>query len=230
MIDIHNHILPGIDDGSPDMAFSLLLCKGLTSLGFTHAIATPHIISDLYPNKEKDIVILGESLKLALKENNIPLSIGFGAEYLMDDTFLAKIKRKHDFLAFPNKAMLVEFPFASIPESINDYSFSIQIEGYEAVLAHPERYRYWHTDLKKYDSLKDLGFSFQLNALSLTGYYGQGEKETAEYLLKRGLIDYIGTDLHHERHLNALINYYQETGIQAIINKYNLKNKYFESI
>jgi tyrosine-protein phosphatase YwqE len=189
MIDIHNHILPGIDDGSTDMSCSLLLCKGLTLLGFTHAIATPHIISDLYPNKEEDILILGESLKTALKENNIPLTISFGAEYLMDDTFLTKVNKKYAFLDFPNKGLLVEFPFASRPESINDYSFAIQIQGYEAVLAHPERYKYWHRDLKKYDSLKDLGFSFQMNALSLAGYYGQGEKETAEYLLKHGMID-----------------------------------------
>lgn len=228
MIDIHSHILPNIDDGAPDLTTSLMLCKGLTVLGFNGVIATPHIISDLYPNTEENILSSCQSLNKSLIENNINLKLSVAAEYLLDETVISKINKDIKLLTFPNNGLLLEFSYSHEPENIVEYTFPLQLKEYEMVLAHPERYSYWHGKMEQYESLKEMGFSFQLNALSLTNYYGKQVNETANMLLQNGMIDYIGTDIHHERHLKALLQHFGKSGLQEIIQKYKLKNKNFE--
>ncbi|MEY2828151.1 MAG: hypothetical protein RIQ33_9 [Bacteroidota bacterium] len=228
MIDIHSHILPGLDDGAPDMKTALLLCKGLMELGFKGVIATPHIISDVYPNSEQKIKSIFEELKIAIHQNEIDLKINVAAEYMLDDTVLAKINKDFHLLSFPDKGLLVEFSYAQEPHSITEYTFPILLKEYKMVLAHPERYSYWHTDLSHFESLKDLGFMFQINALSLTNYYGKQVKEIAQWMLNKKMVDYIGTDIHHERHLKSLLQHFGNNGLQELIEKYQLKNQHLE--
>jgi tyrosine-protein phosphatase YwqE len=228
MIDIHSHILPGVDDGAPDLDTALMLCRGLIELGFKGVIATPHIISDVYPNTEIIINRAFEKLKLAISQHQININLNVAAEYLLDDTVLAKLNKDVQLLSFPNKGILLEFSYAQEPNEITEYTFPLVLKDYKMVLAHPERYSYWHGNLAQYEMLKECGFAFQLNALSLTNYYGKQVKETATLLLQKGMIDYIGTDIHHERHLNALLKYFGSNGLQDIIKTYQLKNKDFE--
>lgn len=228
MIDIHSHILPGLDDGAPDMETALQLCKGLIGLGFKGVIATPHIISDVYPNSEEKIKSSFDDLKIALQKSEIDLQINVAAEYMLDDTVLAKINKNFQLLSFPDKGLLVEFSYAQEPHSITEYTFPIQLKEYKMVLAHPERYSYWHTNKMQFENLKELGFQFQLNALSLTNYYGKQVKDIAQWLLTENMIDYIGTDIHHERHLKSLLQYFGSNGLPELIEKYQLKNKHLE--
>jgi tyrosine-protein phosphatase YwqE len=229
MIDIHSHILPGIDDGAPDLSTALDLCKGLVELGFSAVIATPHIISDVYPNTEENIITAFKNLNAEVVKNKIPIKLNVAAEYLLDDTVLAKLSKDVQLLSFPNKGILLEFSYAQEPTEITEYTFPLLLKEYKMVLAHPERYSYWHHDLNQFEILKDMGFAFQLNALSLTNYYGKQVKETAQWLLNKGMIDYIGTDIHHERHLKAMIQFFGGSGIKELSDKYKLKNNQLEN-
>lgn len=202
--DMHSHVLPGLDDGSPDVETSIRLIQGLNELGINKLIATPHIISDLYRNNPQKINAALELLRKALAENNIPVQISAAAEYMMDSYFLELLACPESLMTIQDKVILTEFSYAAKPNEPEKFSFAIQTAGYSPILAHPERYAYYHGNYSIYHRLVDLGFMLQLNALSLTGYYGKGAVKAAEYMLKHGLISYIGTDLHHERHLSIL--------------------------
>jgi tyrosine-protein phosphatase YwqE len=200
-VDMHSHVLPGLDDGSPDVETSVRLIRGMSELGIKKLIATPHIISDLYRNNPQKINAALALLRNALTENNIPVQISAAAEYMMDSYFLELLAGSESLMTIQDKVILTEFSYAAKPNEPEKFSFAIQTAGYSPILAHPERYAYYHGNYSIYHRLVDLGFMLQLNALSLTGYYGKGAVKAAEYMIKHGLISYVGTDLHHERHL-----------------------------
>lgn len=202
--DIHSHILPGIDDGSPDIETSLLLIEGLMKLGITHSIATPHIIGDLYRNNNETINKALTTLRDALEKKQINFKINAAAEYMLDAYFLELLQKKVPLLTLKNNLILTEFSYAERPLNVENIVFAIITEGYQPILAHPERYAYYHNDYKQYHHLADLGFLLQINLLSLTGYYGKAVAKAAAYIIKNKLVSLSGTDLHHLRHLNAL--------------------------
>ncbi len=204
--DIHSHILPGIDDGSPDIATSLLLIKGLYDLGIRKCIATPHIIGDLYRNNPETIGAALEKTREACLKEGIDMELSAAAEYMLDDYFMELLQQKRPLLTLHDNFLLTEFSYTMQPSNIDEMVFNIITEGYQPVLAHPERYFYFHRNFAAYQQLKELGFHLQVNLLSLTGYYGKEVAKAAKYILDKGLADLVGTDLHHERHLNALRN------------------------
>jgi protein-tyrosine phosphatase len=204
--DIHSHILPGIDDGSPDVETSLALIDGLIKLGITSSIATPHIIGDMYRNNAETVGNALAILRNALAEKQINFKVNAAAEYMLDDYFLALLKNKTPLLTLKDNKVLTEFSYAEKPYNIQQMVFSIITEGYQPLLAHPERYGYFHNDFKQYHSLKDLGFLLQVNLLSLTGYYGKPVAKAAAYIIKNDLASFTATDLHHERHMQALLH------------------------
>lgn len=202
--DIHSHILPGIDDGSPDLDTSILLIKGLVELGVTQSIATPHIISDLYRNTPSSINSALKLLQEELINQDINFKVSAAAEYMMDTYFLELLKKKEPLMTLSENIILTEFSYASMPDEPSKISFEIQMAGYKPILAHPERYPYYYKNYKMYNQLAELGFLLQVNLLSLTGYYGKEAAKAAKYMLDNNLVAYLGTDLHHDRHLAAL--------------------------
>ena len=204
--DIHSHILPSIDDGSPDIETSLSLIEGLQKLGIKESTATPHIIGDLYRNNRETINAALEKLREALAERNIDFKVKAAAEYMLDSYFLELLRKKTPLLTLKDDLVLTEFSYSEKPVHAEQMVFSMITEGYRPVLAHPERYAYYHNDFKQYDYLKDLGFLLQVNLLSLTGYYGKPAAKAAAYLVKNGLVSFAGTDLHHDRHMQALLH------------------------
>lgn len=204
--DIHSHILPSIDDGSPDIETSLTLINGLIKLGITKSIATPHIIGDMYRNNAETINGALAIVKNALAEKQIDFKVHAAAEYMLDDYFLELLKNKIPLLTLKENKVLTEFSYAEKPYNVQQMVFSIITEGYQPLLAHPERYGYFHNDYKQYHALKDLGFLLQVNLLSLTGYYGKPVAKAAAYIIKNDLASFTATDLHHERHMQALQN------------------------
>ena len=202
--DIHSHILPGIDDGSPDIETSLALIEGLQKLGIKESTATPHIIGDIYRNNKDTISNALGKLQDALAERNIDFKVRAAAEYMLDGYFLELLREKTPLLTLKDDLVLTEFSYSEKPIHAEQMVFSMITEGYRPVLAHPERYPYYHSDLKQYDYLRDLGFLLQVNLLSLTGYYGKPAAKAAAYLIKNGLVSFTGTDLHHKRHMHAL--------------------------
>ncbi len=208
--DIHSHILPGIDDGSPDVETSIQLIKGLKALGVNHSIATPHIIGDMYRNDADSIFGAQQLLQAALDKEGIAFELGTAAEYMLDNYFFELLDNKAMMLTVKDKLLLTEFSYSAMPSYPEKMSFAIITEGYTPILAHPERYGYYHRDFNYFNRLKDLGFLLQVNILSLTGYYGKEVAAAGRYILKNDLASFVATDLHHQRHLDALINFSQQ--------------------
>jgi len=199
--DMHSHLLPGIDDGAPDTQVSEELKKGLEDLGYSRFIATPHIMWDMYKNTAATI---GTALKNLQANSDRHNNIRPAAEYFMDDYFNALLDEDKPLLTITGKKVLVEFSFIAPPFDLKDQLFKMQIKGYEPILAHPERYNYFAGNRKLYDEFKSMGCLFQLNLLSLTGYYGKMPRELATWLVSKNYIDLVGTDMHHGQHLEAL--------------------------
>ncbi|CAN5894761.1 capsular polysaccharide biosynthesis protein [soil metagenome] len=202
--DIHSHILPGIDDGSPDVETSITLIKGLMAMGIKRSVATPHIISDMYRNDADTIQAALTILKKELVKQKLKFDVSAAAEYMLDAYFFELLQKKSTLLTIKDNIVLTEFSYATMPNNPEKMSFAIITEGYKPILAHPERYPYYYNDYKMYHRFVELGFLLQLNLLSLTGYYGKEAAKAAIYMLKNDLVSYLGTDLHHERHLEAM--------------------------
>ncbi|WP_034920726.1 tyrosine-protein phosphatase [Gillisia sp. CAL575] len=206
--DIHNHILPGIDDGAQNVTDSIELLDRFYDLGITKFIATPHIMNDYYPNTPETI---NSALSLLQNEinNNEKLKntdIRYAAEYMMDQNFLELVENE-ELLTLKDNMVLVEMSYFQAPINLNQILFRLQTKGYKPVLAHPERYAFYHTkDLTKYEELKNRGCLFQLNTLSLTPHYGGNMQKIAYKLLEKGMIDFIGSDTHRIQHIEKLSN------------------------
>jgi protein-tyrosine phosphatase len=205
--DMHSHLLPGIDDGSPDTETSLQLISGLQELGYRKFITTPHILWDLYNNDASTIGAAHQELQqAALQQNNSNVPVTTAAEYFLDEHFDELLQNNVPLLTIHKNWVLVEFSFVTTPLNFKDKLFNMQMKGYQPVLAHPERYLYFMSDRKWYDELKDAGCYFQLNILSLAGYYGKASFQLAHYLIGKRYVNLLGTDCHHFRHLNTLRN------------------------
>jgi tyrosine-protein phosphatase YwqE len=204
--DMHSHLLPGIDDGAPDMENSLHLIRGMMDLGFSKLITTPHIMWDMYQNTREIVLAKLAEVKGAVLANGLNVTIHAGAEYFVDEHVELLLKRNASFLTVSGPMVLVEFSMAYPSQGLKDVLFDMQMQGYQPIIAHPERYIYLERTKDFYDELKDIGCLFQLNLLSLTNYYGKAPHELAQYLIKKGYYDLVGTDLHGQRHLDALNN------------------------
>jgi protein-tyrosine phosphatase len=203
--DIHSHILPGIDDGSPDIETSLRLVKGLYNLGIRKSVATPHVISDLYRNTPETINNALIKLKEACTAAAIDIELSAAAEYMLDDYFVRLLADdKSQLLTIKDNIILTEQSYATPTGNLNEIAFELITQGFKPIMAHPERYFYYHKDHEDFYHLKDMGFLLQVNLLSLTGYYGPAVTKAAKFLFKEELVDLVGTDMHHEKHLSLL--------------------------
>lgn len=189
MTDVHSHILPGVDDGSPDMTTSLELLRYMERLGFRKVWLTPHIMEDYRTSNERLQQRFGE-LKAAYTGS---LELGLASEYMMDAAFTDRLKGK--VLPIGVKYLLVETSYMYPPSGLHDILMEVWNAGFHPVIAHPERYLYM--DEADYRVLKEKGYHFQLNLMSLSGYYGKRPKQVSEKLLQQGMYDLVGSDLHH---------------------------------
>lgn len=220
--DIHSHLLPGIDDGSTEMEKTINYIEALSKLGYKKFITTPHVKAGIFPNTPEIINGALKEVKEALKTKNIEIEIEAAAEYLLDEDFENILKRK-EILSFGSKKyVLIEMSFIAPPPNLHEIIFNLKTNGYAPIMAHPERYPYWWEDLYLPTKLKDAGCLLQLNLLSLTGYYGKKTKQVALKLLEGDLIDFVGTDLHHDRHLSDIQLLTKDSKLMKL-----LKNKVF---
>jgi tyrosine-protein phosphatase YwqE len=222
--DIHSHLLPGIDDGSPDIETSVQLISGMKRLGYKKLITTPHIMWDVYKNTSQIILGKLQEVKDRLANEQVDIEIQAAAEYFIDEHLGELVERKEPLLCFGNNFVLVEFSMVSQPFEWKKTLFEMQIQGYQPVIAHPERYAYLDRNKNFYDELKSAGYLFQLNILSLSGQYGNSVTELARYLTKKGYYDLIGSDLHHVRHLEALKNPSVLSSLQQLLDSGKILN------
>ena len=202
--DMHSHVLPGLDDGSPNVETSIELINGLIKLGYKKLICTPHIMSDFYKNTPETIKNAASKLKESLAEKQIPIEIEIAAEYYLDEFFLEKIEKQQPLLSFGDKYILFETSFMN-PSAYTDRAvFMLQSLGYKPILAHPERYVYLYGKYDKLVEMYEKGVRLQININSLSGYYSKEAKKVAEKLIKDKMISFMGTDCHHARHIEML--------------------------
>lgn len=201
---MHSHLIPAIDDGAPDLKTSLLLIRGLIDLGYKKLITTPHVNGDIFRNTPEAIESGLEAVRGGLGSESIDLPLRAAAEYLIDDGFSQKLETRQPLLRIKDNLVLVELSFAVPAINLKDVLFQLQLEGYQPVLAHPERYLYFGASKGWYDELRNAGCLFQLNLLSFSGYYGPHTRDLANYLLKKGYVEYLGTDLHHVKQLEQI--------------------------
>src|SRR6188768_2685273 len=170
-VDMHSHLIPGIDDGSKTMEESIDLIKKYAAHGFRKLITTPHIMSDAYRNTPEIILCGLDKLRAAVKNEGINMELEAAAEYYFDEGFTKYIKEKN-LLTIGGKYLLFEVSYMNAPDNINQVIFDIQIAGLIPILAHPERYPFWYNDFDRYHQFKAAGVMLQLNTNSLSGYYG----------------------------------------------------------
>lgn len=209
-IDIHSHLIPGIDDGAKTIEDSLGLINELNKIGFSQLITTPHVMPPVWKNNTSIIQKGEKEVQVALDKNNLPFKAA--AEYMLDHQFLDILKNEQ-LLTLKDNYLLVEMSYLNPPINIQEIVYEIQIAGYTPILAHPERYLFLHQNFDFYTKLKKSGCLFQLNLLSVVGYYGVPVLKTAEKLLKQKMIDFVGSDLHHYKHLAA---FSQKVGIKEM--------------
>lgn len=229
-VDMHSHLLPGIDDGAEDMDRSIDLILHLHAMGYRAAITTPHVFWDMYRNTTEGIRSKLSDVQKELKARNIDFQLNAAAEYYCDEHFENLIE-KGDLLTFGKNHVLFEISFAAENANMGRALFNMQLAGYKPILAHPERYEYWHGNLAKYEQLVDRDVDLQLNITSLTGQYGPNVKRMSEKLIDAGLISFLGTDCHHMGHVQLTNTARTNAALHKLIGSGKLKNRHlFESL
>ena len=221
LVDLHSHVLPGIDDGALTPEESIVLIKKMMELGIKKIIATPHVMIDYYRNDHKSISNALAILKEELKNQNIDIDISAAAEHYFDESFE---KRINDRLVFTmgDNYVLFEISFMSQPTNLIQIIQKMLDMGYKPILAHPERYNYM--DVEQLKQIRMMGCNLQLNTISLTGYYGKPTKTLAEELVDNQMIDFISSDMHHPRHAQALEDALKLPYLHKLLFDYPLKN------
>jgi len=202
--DMHAHILPGLDDGAQNIEQSMELIESMQSRGFEKMVATPHINEDIYRNNGITIGKALAGVKQEAERRGLTIKIDAAAEYMMDAGFMKLLEQDEPLLAIYENKVLVEMSYIQESRYLYDALFLMQAKGYKPILAHPERYNFYHNRMNRYEELKERGCMFQLNVIALSGYYGKEVKRTAEQLLEASMYDYCGSDIHHARHTQAM--------------------------
>lgn len=213
--ELHSHLIPGIDDGVRTLAESITILRHLSGLGYKKVITTPHIMGDYYQNGAHNILPGLELLRNELDKQNIPVELHAAAEYMVDDALETKIE-KNELLYFGDRYVLIELPFTETPANLKQVLFSMRVNGYKPVLAHPERYGFMAANKEKYEELFESGILFQVNLFSLIGYYSPQIQKTAEYLIAKKMVNMVGSDTHGVRHLPVLEESLKSRNYQSI--------------
>ena len=221
--DIHSHVCPGIDDGSPNRERSVDLVRGMWDLGFRRMIVTPHVTDELFPNTPEIISTSYLRLSDAVKAAEIPMQFNHSAEYRIDE-LLNEYLEKGMVRPLPGgKYLLVECGWTQPPYNLEGFIYSLRNDyNLIPILAHPERYPYFQHHPETYERLHDLGMLFQINLLSLAGHYDRSCKHAAEWLLSNNLVDFVGSDLHRNSHLESIRRYLSSRDYRKLESKQHL--------
>lgn len=223
-VDIHSHFIPGIDDGVKTEDESLELLSGLFHLGYKKVVTTPHIYQGVFNNSYETILPGLERMREVLKQNSIGIELEAAAEYFFDDYFL-KCIQEENLLTFGDNYVLFELSSNVRPRQLEDAVFELKLKGYKPVLAHPERYNYFHEPkLDSLEKLKGMELLFQMNALALNGFYNNTIMRVARQLIKNEWIDWVGSDMHNMRYLESFRDALEDEYYEKLCATGNLLN------
>lgn len=225
LVDIHSHLLPGIDDGAPSMDHTIGMLRKFEELGYQKLIFTPHVMSEVYDNTAEIILGKLEEVRKVSAELGLKLQLEASAEYYFDETFFERIRTKN-LLPFHGNHILFEFSFRNEPSRVEEVVFELKSAGYQPILAHFERYLYYHPSIEVAQQLRERGCLIQVNLNSFTGHYGPEVKNQVLRLLKAGVIDLLGSDCHRIQHLELLENSLQDSVFHQLLRE-PIKNRLF---
>lgn len=224
-VDVHSHLLAGIDDGVQNLEDAAVIINHFRQAGYTKLITTPHVMSDAYRNTTAGILSKRDELRAYLKEKQIAMEIDTAAEYYLDQYTFQLVEKNDSLLTFGGnkRYLLFETNFLTEPLNLREFIFIAMSKGFTPVLAHPERYLYLQNDWKKVTDIYDRGVLFQLNISSITGYYSKGVQLTAQKLIDQGWVHFLGSDCHHLQHAHlatsaAKMKYYQKALSLPLLN------------
>lgn len=212
--DIHCHLTPGIDDGSRTVEKSVQLLRHMQQWGLTRIFPTPHVTEDTFENTPATIDPAYGALVAGARQAGIEVEImPPSGEYRLDSFFIDCLE--HGLVRpLSGNYILVENSFNQELWNLDEILFDLTVRGFRPILAHPERYVYYHNDFDRYHALHMKGILFQCNLLSLGGYYGKDIKKIANRLMQDDLIDFLGTDIHGMRHVEFIENYMSTSGFR----------------
>ena len=196
MIDLHCHLLPGVDDGAQDLSTSLKMARSAVDQGVTVVACTPHILPGVYHNCGPDIRAATKHLQDALAREGIPLQLVTGADVHMAPNFVARLRSGELLTLADSRYVLVEPPHHVAPPQLEEFFLNLVTAGYVPILTHPERLSWVRS---RYDSIKKLvqtGAWMQVTAGSFTGAFGRNALYLAERLLDEGCVHLIASDAH----------------------------------
>lgn len=203
-IDIHSHLLPGLDDGVQSFEEAETIIRQFQQLGYQKLITTPHVMSDFFKNSNETILGKHQELTQWLASKEISVEIQAAAEYYLDEELIKKIEADVPLLTFGKKYLLFETNFMNEPLNLKEFIFLATTKGYKPVYAHPERYLYIQSNFSKAEDLLNRGLLFQLNISSISGYYSKAAQVVAQKLIDRGWIHLLGSDCHNLQHVKLL--------------------------
>ncbi len=223
--DMHCHLVPKVDDGSKCIEESVECMKALASVGYKKMILTPHFQTPRFENDEDDIVRRYEEMKRQAANMGVEIDIcGIGGEYRIDSGFAKRLENPR-FLQIGGKYVLVEFSLHQQMMGCDEMIFDMQMKGYEVILAHPERYPYLNVGGSRMEQLKNQGVFFQVNVLSLGGFYGEEAKRRAFEMVEGGLVEFLGTDTHNSMYAQALIDLTHNRKVEKLLMNHEFLNK-----
>lgn len=208
MIDIHNHILFGIDDGCINIDESIILLKQMQKIGFSKIVLTPHYIkgtTQVSNNLEKEYKL--KLLKEKIKENKINIDLYLGNEIFITDDIIKLLHNENVSSINKSRYVLIELPFENEIIGLVDILYELKYNKLIPIIAHPERYIYFQNNISKITELREEGILFQINYASILGLYGRKAKKTAKNLLKNDCVDFFGTDIHSPKKTYVLDNF-----------------------
>ena len=223
LVDIHSHLLPGLDDGVQSYEESEDVILHFQKIGYKKLITSPHVMSDTYKNTADKILARLAKLKSYLDTQGIDVEIEAAAEYYLDEHVFKMVENDQKMLTFGKKYLLFETNFLNEPFNMKEFIFLATTKGYKPVLAHPERYLYLQNNVEKAKDLLDRGVLFQVNIGSITGSNGKPAQTIALKLIDRGWVHLLGSDCHHLQHARIVeeaqhLKYFQKAIALPLLN------------
>lgn len=215
-VDVHSHLLPGLDDGVRSLNESLQILLSLQKMGYKKVITTPHINSN-YQNSDSKIINTLATLKSYLKQKKVNIDVDTAAEYMLDSNLLKAVRNKETLLTFGSKFLLFETSFSEKISRLEEFISISVSNGYLPVLAHPERYPYIQNDLRIATEIFNQGAIFQINIRSLSNGYSIKARQTARKLVDRGLIHMLGSDCHNFEQIKQVRKIQRDTYFQEVL-------------
>lgn len=203
-VDIHSHLLPGLDDGVATTEEAIEILRFFQSLGYKKVITTPHVMPEFYPNTKEIIEGALESLKQELKEAEVEVEVEAAAEYYLDESFLKLLETPDKLLCFGENYLLFETPYINEPAFLKEAIFKINALGLQPVMAHPERYIFIQNKMSYLEDLAKRNVLFQCNINAIQGYYSSAARKTIKFMIKNDLVSFLGSDCHNMKHANIL--------------------------